>query len=101
MFLICEMLSCLINSFNFCKIIFSFDYDSNLELFIRVYDFDLELVYDLIHILFYIYKFIELYMFISYIEFKPIQTWSFFILFDKFIILLSLNNLFSLVNFVM
>jgi len=59
----------------------------------KVCDFDLELVYDLIHILFYTYEFIELYMFMWYIESRPIQTWSFSILFDKFIISLKFKQL--------
>jgi len=46
----------------------------------------LELVCDLTHILFYIYELVELYMFMWYIEFRPIQTRNFLNLFDKFII---------------
>jgi hypothetical protein len=71
-FLICEMLSCFVNGFNFCEITLILYMIQIWKFWFRIYNSHLELVCDLIHILFYIYEFIELYMLMWYIESKPI-----------------------------
>jgi hypothetical protein len=93
MFLVCEMLSWNVNGLNFCKITLILFMLQIWNFWFKVCDFDLELVCDLTHILFYIQEFIELYMFMWYIESRPIQTWSFVILFNKFINSLKFKQL--------